>query len=402
MEDHMKSDAARLSGFEQLIQLEEILKPALRERLQYALQTLLQQPVLIEKFPVEGQVCQAIDYEFEPIAYVCLAGASPLLSAAADMVQAVLFERIRYRLAANLHVETIQRDFEALQEKHAALQASEQRYRELAGQLEQRVLEQVQVIDARQRQLYQSERMRAVGQLAAGMAHEINNPIGFIGANLRVATEYVQEISAWFDDKKFAAAGIGLEQKQRLVLDDFSALLAEAEAGATRIAVIVKDLRTFSHIDGSQTDRASVGTLMTSALNMLKPKCPDDIVIKTRLDMSPSIICQPAYLAQAFYNLLENAIDAMPAGGQLSVAVHAVNSEIAVSIRDTGVGMSPEQITQACNPFFTTKAVGAGTGLGLTVVQEVVKQHHGSLELISAAGGGMEVILHLPLTGYSE
>jgi two-component system, NtrC family, sensor kinase len=397
----MMSDAARLSGFEQPIQLEEILKPALRERLQQALQTLLQQPVLIQKLPGEGQVCQAIDYEFEPIAYVCVARASPLLSAAAEMVQAVLFERIRYRLAANLHVETIQRDFDALQEKHASLQASEQRYRELAEQLEQRVVEQVQVIDARQRQLYQSERMRAVGQLAAGMAHEINNPIGFIGANLRVATEYVQEISAWFDDTKPNAAGTALDKKQRLLLEDFSALLAEAEAGATRIAVIVKDLRTFSHVDGSQTDRASVGTLMMSALNMLKPKCPADIVLETQLDMLPTLICQPAYLAQAFFNVLENAIDAMPVGGLLSVAVQSSDSEILVSIRDTGVGMSPEQITQACNPFFTTKDVGAGTGLGLTVVQEVVQQHRGRLELLSAAAGGTEVIFHLPLTGYS-
>lgn len=308
--------------------------------------------------------------------------------AAARLFELILRYVGKYRLAACLHLDTTEASFAELQRQHAALQASEERYRVLSEQLQQRVNEQVGVIEKTQRQLYESAHLRAVGQLAAGIAHEINNPIGFITSNLGVAADYVEEL---------AAKLVGDEPSTPLLVD-FRALLKESANGSQRIARIVADLKTFSNINQADFAPCDLNALLSTTCHLLETEGRQGLRLRLRLGELPKLTGYPAKLSQAFYNVLDNAAKALgPAGGMVEVKSRVGDGALEICITDNGCGIAAEALEQVFEPFFTTREVGAGTGLGLCVTRDILAAHQGEILLKSKLGAGTQVTLRFAM-----
>lgn len=321
---------------------------------------------------------------------------------AAKWLEMVLTSASRYRMAADLHLETVHADYEALQGKHAALLESEARYRELAEQLEQRVKAQVAVIERAQRQLYQSEKMASIGSLAAGMAHEINNPIGFIRSNLTTACSYADKMSKTLRafrngdtgeaDAAWRAHGIDF------VLEDFPGLLAESVTGADRVARIITNLKAYANIDYTAMGAADLNDAVRAAIGVIADQLPETIRLETDLQPLRQIVCDLSRMNQVLYALLQNARQALGKnGGLIRVATCSVGNEIRIAISDDGCGIADEIRSRIFDPFFTTRDVGKGMGLGLTVSNDIVNAFGGRIEVQTAAGEGSTFTICLPL-----
>ncbi|WP_447044321.1 sensor histidine kinase [Vreelandella sp. H-I2] len=307
--------------------------------------------------------------------------------AAVRLYELVLFYAGKYRLAANLHHDATEASYLELQQKHAAVQASEERYRQLAQRLTQQVEEQVRVIEKAQQELYESARLRAVGQLAAGIAHEINTPIGFIGSNLRVANDYLVELEASLPDS----------QESAMLLEDFHALLDESSSGTKRIARIVSDLKTFSNIDQADFAVCDVNALITTACRLVQAEHHQVLPINLELGELPEIPGYPAKLSQVFFNVLDNATKSLDGGGHIRVVSRVRENTLEVLVEDDGCGMCDDILTRAFEPFFTTRDVGAGSGLGLSVARDVLVAHRGDVHIASQLGDGTCVTLRIPV-----
>lgn len=397
-------------AFDQEFGLTELLHGVDLPRLGAALAGLVQgnvrlldlagQPVLGAKESA-GAARQPVRLDWETLGYLEAADEKGLPAAAA-LLELLLKCLARYRMAADLHEEAVHADFEALQRKHAALQESEARYRALAEQLEQRVQAQVATLEAAQRQLYQAEKLASVGQLAAGVAHEINTPLGFIRSNLSSAQSYVSSLSQLAAAVK---AGDGARMAQvwkeldlDFLLEDFAALLQESISGADRVGRIVKDLKGFSNVDRTEEALVDLNDNLTAACNVLAPQLKGRAEIELDLQPLPRILCLPGHLNQVFLNLLLNASQAVtPPDGKIVVRSRAAENEIRLQFVDNGGGIPEENLGRVFDPFFTTRDVGQGTGLGLTVSRDIVEAHGGRIEIESRVGAGTTVTIRLPV-----
>ncbi|MEX6504439.1 sensor histidine kinase [Pseudomonas zhanjiangensis] len=307
--------------------------------------------------------------------------------AAARLLETILVHIVKYRLAANLHHDTTEASYAELQSRNRALQASRARYKALSEQLQERVEAQVKLVEQAQRQLYESARLRAIGQLAAGVAHEINNPLGFISSNLRVAAEYLTEL-----DNKLQGNEAAVE-----LLEDFRALLQESLDGSQRIANIVADLKTFSNIDQADFVPCDLNALLISTCHLLQAETPRAQVIQLDLGELPALAGFPAKLTQAFYNLLDNALKALGEHGHIRVTSRSTRQTVEITIEDDGCGIAEENLGRVFDPFFTTRDVGAGTGLGLCVARDTLAAHQADIQLDSQVGRGTRAILRFAL-----
>jgi signal transduction histidine kinase len=303
--------------------------------------------------------------------------------AAARLLEAILLQVAKYRLAANLHHDTTEASYAELQSRNRALLASRMRYKALAEQLQARVEAQVSLVEQAQRQLYESARLRAVGQLAAGVAHEINNPLGFISSNLRVAADYLNELAAKLRGDPLAGQ----------LLEDFRALLEESLDGSQRIARIVADLKTFANIDQADFVPCDLNALLTSTCHLLRAENPRAHNLQLELGELPRLAGYPAKLSQAFYNVLDNAAKALGENGQIRVSSRNTGEALEICIEDNGCGIADAIKTQVFDPFFTTRDVGAGSGLGLCVARDILAAHQGEILLDSQVGRGTRVTL---------
>ncbi len=331
--------------------------------------------------------------DLEPLGYLQADAPAGVLQGVAGLLNLLLQTARRYQTAADLHHAAMQDDYETLQAKHIALQASEERYRALAADLEQRVCEQVRTIDQRQRQLYQTEKLAAVGQLAAGVAHEINNPIGFIRSNLSSAARYLAELNSAQAEGPQRAT----EELSEL-LPDFSELVRESQDGVERVATIVGDLREFSRVDRGSEEVVDVNQLVRTVCTMTGPQIGEDIVLEQDLAPLPPLRCEPGHLSQALCNLVLNAAQAVGASGRIVVRTAAAGNEVRVAVADDGCGIEGAVLPRIFEPFFTTREVGQGVGLGLTVCNDVVRALGGRIEVASVPGDGSIFTLHLPAT----
>jgi two-component system NtrC family sensor kinase len=335
-----------------------------------------------------------------------LEGPGPLsrLQAAARLAEQVLQSGARYCMAADLHLEAVRADYQLLQEEHNALLASEARYRELSESLEQRVQEQLKSIEDSHRTLYQSEKLAAVGQLAAGVAHEINNPVGFVRSNLNTARGYAHKLAALAplvkNDQGQAWAYWQREGLQDL-LEDFDALLTESVSGADRVTKIVSDLKTFSSMDRDDSDELDLTDNLRVVCSVAEGQVPEGASIDLDLQPLPLFYCQAGRINQVFLNVLLNGVQAIAPGGKLRVETVFVNGEIRVAFQDNGCGIPEEHLSRIFDPFFTTRPVGAGTGLGLTVSRDIVRGYGGTLDVTSQAGSGTRVVIRLPVPGHA-
>lgn len=258
-----------------------------------------------------------------------------------------------------------------------------------------------------QQQLIQSEKMSGLGQMVAGIAHEINNANNFIHANLFHTQEYVKTLTEAIDLCRKVCPGTIDKITEELELDyireDFPPLLHSMQEGSGRIRSIVTTLRSFSRLDHSEFKAVDLNEGLDSSLFMLQNKLKSNIKIEKQYGSLPLVQCHAGQINQVFYNLMDNALDAMKSSaksGQLTI--RTIVSEpgwATISIRDTGTGIPDKIQDKIFDPFFTTKPVGSGTGLGLSVCYQVIVQAHGGrIQCISKLGEGTELIVELPLT----
>lgn len=249
-------------------------------------------------------------------------------------------------------------------------------------------------------QLIQADKLAAIGILAAGVAHEINNPMGYISSNLNTMSKYLEKVKIAFNNK-----GVGKEPeagKLKEMLDDFGEAIEESLEGAGRVKKIVADLKSFSRIDRAEVEYANINDGFESTLNIvwneLKYKCK---VVKELGDL-PDLLCIPNQINQVLMNLLVNAGHAISETGTITVKTWADDDYIHLSIRDTGQGIPPENLNRIFEPFYTTKEVGTGTGLGLSLVYDIVEKHQGTIDVTSEVGIGTEFIVNLPRSKLNE
>jgi PAS domain S-box-containing protein len=278
-----------------------------------------------------------------------------------------------------------------------------------------------------QRQVLQTEKMASIGQLAAGVAHEINNPMGFIHANLFQMAEYlgdvrrlwtqvgdVRKAAGSHDAPALVRASETLEELAReldaeYVLTDFDKAIRESQEGAERIRHIVRDLRDFSRQDRDERVAADVNQCLDSTANIVWSMMKHSVVLRKRYGDLPRIRCNPMQLKQVFMNLLVNAYQAIEtrlAGtgerGEIDLVSELRGDCLAIEVSDTGCGIAPEQLDRIFDPFFTTKEVGVGVGLGLSTSFSIVQKHGGTLRARNRSGHGASFELILPLTPSEE
>jgi len=258
--------------------------------------------------------------------------------------------------------------------------------------------------------MLQSEKMASIGQLAAGVAHELNNPIGFVYSNLGTLEKYVQSTFRMIELYEKAEEAIPDQEVRKLLqtakkeLDitflktDLNALMAESKDGITRVKVIVQNLKDFSHVGASDEWHFSdlhkgLDSTLSIVNNEIKYKAT---VVKAYGDI-PEVECLASQLNQVFMNLLVNAAHAIAERGTITIRTGKEADEVWVDIADTGHGIAPEHMQKIFDPFFTTKPVGKGTGLGLSLSYGIVQKHHGRMEVRSEVGKGTTFRVWLPI-----
>ncbi len=260
-----------------------------------------------------------------------------------------------------------------------------------------------------QSMLIHAEKMKALGQLVAGVAHEINNPLGFVSGNLHSLKENVTDLRAGFQAMEALALGRGTAQEVHGVReihgiddaqDELEQLFGATQGGLGRIKALVENLRTFSRFQEAQRKEVDLRESIESTLALAGPQIREKrIRVVANLDELPPVECYPAELNQVFMNLIVNAIQAMETEGTLSVAGRlSGEDQVELAFTDTGHGIDPEALGKVFDPFYTTKQVGSGTGLGLSIAHEIVTKHHGGrIEASSSPGRGACFTLRLPL-----
>lgn len=385
--------------------LPELLSEKDQEQLAVALAGILGTKIAVvlpDAAQQAGTVRIPLLWDLETVGYIEADGVPrDTLQAAVGVVRMLFKFAARYRIASEMHDRMVQADYDELREKHAALQRSEARFKALAERLEERVAEQVAIIQTAQSKLYQSEKLASVGRLAAGMAHEINNPLSFALSNLSVVPSHLkkmQEIKtliAESNDQRFIQAWE--QRKLNFVLQDLNDLLAESVDGLKRVAKIVADLKAFSNIDNVELIIDDINERIRTVLGMITPEIGDRIRISLDFgDLSP-FPCRPGPLGQVLYNLLLNAVQAIEGPGEIAIQTSVAQNEARIDIRDSGQGIPEADLSRIFDPFFTTKEVGQGTGLGLTVCNDIVKAHGGHIEVESRPGNGSLFSIYLPM-----
>ncbi|MBS0001370.1 MAG: GHKL domain-containing protein [Cyclobacteriaceae bacterium] len=266
-----------------------------------------------------------------------------------------------------------------------------------------------------QKQLIEAEKMASIGQLTAGIAHEINNPINFVSSNINPLRMNLKELKEILETYRMATAnGIEnekiqfakeLEKKYDLdyLIAEVDLLLNGISEGASRTKEIVHGLRNFSRVDEHELRSASVHDGLDSTLLLLNNLFKNRIEIEKIYDENlQSIDCYPGQLNQVFMNILNNAVQAIEGTGKITIKTKRIKNRAVIWITDTGSGIPREHMTRIFDPFFTTKEVGEGTGLGLSISYGIIQQHKGEIKVISKPGRGTTFKITLPIRHTGE
>ena len=390
---------------------------------------------------VETGTCQvavlALEHELETIGHVAVSLPidqtalgylfPAVLQLIAKTLQYLLDKNYHYTMTAELHGRVVEDSYTQLKEKAELLEKSERRYRLLAEHLEEEVKKKTRKVEETQVQLIQQEKMASLGQLAAGVAHEINNPMGFISSNLNAMQAYCQDIASLMTSYRDVLENFNPETKtnaaewhepvqerlQKLrtmaneidldfVLEDIESLIAESKEGADRIKKIVIDLKDFSQPGESGLKLTDINRCLDSTLNIISNEIKYRATVTKDFGAIPPMMCHPQQISQVFMNILLNATQAIEKTGVIEIHTAAVDGGVYIRISDTGCGIPETILPKIYDPFFTTKTVGSGTGLGLNVVYQIIKQHGGTIRAESVVGRGTSFHIYLPLETLAE
>ena len=262
-----------------------------------------------------------------------------------------------------------------------------------------------------QSKLIQSEKLASIGQLAAGVAHEINNPIGFIFSNFGTLEQYLEDLFQMLDAYEQAEASVSdsaaLARIRSLKADldidylkeDIPNLMRESRDGIQRVRKIVQDLKDFSRVDARQEwESVDLHAGIDSTLNIVNNEIKYKADVVKHYGALPEVQCLPSELNQVFMNLLVNAAHAITAErGTITISTGVEGTNVRVEVADTGAGIAQENLKRIFDPFFTTKPVGKGTGLGLSLSYGIVQKHSGRMEVHSELGVGTRFRVTLPI-----
>lgn len=279
-------------------------------------------------------------------------------------------------------------------------------------------------LEQTQAKMLQSEKMASIGQLAAGVAHEINNPTGFVSSNLNTLGDYQEDLSRVLSDYqelkdalKALPEGVLPETQLALIAkveateeeidieyiqEDVGELIDDSREGTERIKKIVDDLKQFAHPGEEKMKATDVNTGLESTLNVVNNELKYKATIVKELGEVPLVMGYPQQLNQVFMNLLVNAAQAIEKSGEIKIVTTTVDGMVDIRISDTGCGIPEENIHKIFDPFFTTKDVGQGTGLGMNIAYNIISKHNGSIRAESIVGEGTTFIIQLPPTTDEE
>jgi len=333
-------------------------------------------------------------------------GLEPFLTAVSEAYQAADEDRRSIERSLELMSQELLERNDQLRVELAIRQHAEQAL--LQEKSEQEAL--IKKLEDAHNQLLHAEKMASIGQLAAGMAHEINNPIGFVNSNLITLGDYVSgllELIGAFEAEEPALSEPARQRlaaiKERVELkflrDDFLPLLSESSQGINRVRQIVRDLADFARVDDVHWQRVDLRRGLDSTLNIVHNEVKYVAEVCKLYGAIPDVECLPSQLNQVFLNMLVNAAQAMKGKrGKITVSTGQVDAEhVFVDISDTGEGIAPENLKRIFDPFFTTRPVGKGTGLGLSLCYGIVTKHHGHIEVRSEPGAGSTFRIVLPV-----
>jgi len=257
--------------------------------------------------------------------------------------------------------------------------------------------------------LVQSAKMISLGQIVAGVAHELNNPVAFIYSNMHHLSGYIEKIkkviaeyqalkSILPEEKKVEIEKVEKQLDIGFIVNDMADLTQSCLDGANRTKEIVLGLRTFSRMDESSYRPSDLHEGLRSTLRLLSAELKNRITVHQELGAIPKVECALSQINQVFMNLISNSIQAIDGKGEIWLRTLQKGSDVVIEIEDTGSGMTPEVVNQVFVPFFTTKKVGEGTGLGLSIAYGLIQKHHGRIEVESEVGRGTLFRIILPIS----
>ena len=324
--------------------------------------------------------------------------------------------------ARNQAEQLLEEKSRELYQSNQELYLRNQKIAEQSRHLQKQVLE----LQETRQQLVQSEKMAVIGQLAAGVAHEINNPVGFVASNLDSLSDYMVELRKLLDLQAqalemFAAEGskngdlsdtatissldnlraFTHKVNPNFLLPDIDQLIGDSIEGAERVKQIVADLSDFSYLSELQASPEDINTLLQKTINIASSELKYKADIELYLAEIPAVVCHGGKVGQVFLNLLVNAAQAIKERGLITVSTGREGEMVWIEISDNGCGIAEKDLAKIFDPFFTTKEIGKGTGLGLHVVKGAIDMHGGEIHVSSKEGCGASFRVLLPIAGLS-
>jgi len=253
------------------------------------------------------------------------------------------------------------------------------------------------------KQLLQSEKLAAIGQLAAGVAHEINNPVGYVYSNLQTLENYLNDLFRLTDAIDTAASLEDLRQVRHNIdynylREDLKDLLSESREGIERVKTIISAMKDFSHIEEEEFKHADLHRGIETTLNVVNNELKYKAEVVRDFGELPHVECIASQINQVIMNLLVNAAHAIEDFGKITIRTRHQGDSVTLEVEDTGKGIASEHLNRIFEPFFTTKGIGKGTGLGLSLSFNIIKKHNGEIEVHSQPGQGTRFRITLPVT----